>query len=135
MKRTWVALVAFMLSALLLMYTVTRSPSFQKCDAEERKGYADKQQVERFTSLPASADRVVVCTGTFLDSNSGGIQAVSAIVVALFTVILTIVTNRQAKLTKEAFIANNRASVFANTLQPVFEQHQDSLYYCRFRPI
>ena len=54
----------------------------------------------------------VYAIGDFLDAHNGTITALATIVIAAFTAILTIVTNRQARLTKEALVTTERAFVF-----------------------
>jgi hypothetical protein len=63
-----------------------------------------------------------------------GITAGATAAIAAFTIVLVLVTNRQAKLTKEALIVDKRAFVFATGFNPewVIETGQ---YHWRFRPI
>jgi hypothetical protein len=46
-----------------------------------------------------------------------------------------LVTNRQAKLTKEALVADKRAFVFAESLFSYWENGQNGTYNWRFRPV
>lgn len=54
----------------------------------------------------------VSATGEFLDAHNGVITALATIAIAAFTVVLAVVTNRQARLTKEALVTTERAFVF-----------------------
>ena len=76
------------------------------------------------------------CTGTFIDANSGGITALATLVIAAFTATLWLATSRQAKLTREAFVADKRAFVFATGFNQVYEQDQATgLYNWRLKPV
>jgi hypothetical protein len=56
-----------------------------------------------------------------LDSNNGAITALATIVIAAFTGTLYIATNRQVQLTREAFVADKRAFVFASGVFGFYE--------------
>lgn len=76
------------------------------------------------------------CSGAFVNSNSGGITAIATLVIAAFTATLWYATNRQAELTKEAFIADKRAFIFATTFNQIWEQDKATgLYNWRFKPV
>jgi hypothetical protein len=63
----------------------------------------------------------VRCTGEFLDESEGTVTAIATIVIAAFTCTLWIATSQQAQLTREAFIADKRAFVFASGVQAIYE--------------
>jgi hypothetical protein len=64
------------------------------------------------------------------------ITAAATAAIAVFTIVLVAVTNRQAKLTKEALIADKQAFVFAEGIFSNWEVGgQPGLYNWRFRPI
>jgi hypothetical protein len=68
--------------------------------------------------------------------SSEGITAVATAVIAIFTVVLVRVTNRQAKLTKEALIADKQAFVFASGIFGFWEPNKATGNYdWRIRPI
>jgi hypothetical protein len=93
------------------------SAAFQTCASKQAADYSAQLKVE------TPADVVVptfqrwpvafLCTGAFLDENNAAITAVATLIIAMFTVVLTSVTDRQARLTKEALIADKRAFVFS----------------------
>src|SRR5436190_374383 len=119
--------VAFLLATLILfvlaLVFVERvfSPSFQQCinqNNSTKAGTADKE-----TNAPSSTTifNYVRCTGEFLDQSEGTVTAIATIVIAAFTCTLWIATSQQALLTREAFIADKRAFVFASGIQPLYE--------------
>ncbi|HEY7246953.1 MAG TPA: hypothetical protein VH678_24025 [Xanthobacteraceae bacterium] len=65
-----------------------------------------------------------------------GVSAIATAAIAVFTIVLVWVTSRQARLTKEALIADKRAFVFAKNIFPVWElDRQTGEYNWRFRPV
>ena len=96
---------------LVIVQAVRTSPSYQEC-----RGAAD----------------IWRCTGHFIDKNDSIILALAT---ALFTIVLVVVTNRQARLTKEALIADKRSFVFADGIKPEWHLDRGSgQYHWRFRP-
>ena len=78
----------------------------------------------------------ISCSGSFIDANSGGITALATLVIAAFTATLWVATSRQAKLTREAFVADKRAFVFATGFNQTYEQDKATgLYNWRLRPV
>jgi hypothetical protein len=57
----------------------------------------------------------------FLDEYNGAITAAATVFIGVFTAVLARVTGRQARLTKEAFIADKRAFVFASGVTAFYE--------------
>jgi hypothetical protein len=119
-----------LLSVLFVALARGFSPSFKACINHE---------AEQVAKEPALGDTIGVyahCTGVFIDDNNGGITAIATLVIAAFTATLWYATNRQAELTKEAFIADRRAFVFATSFYSAWEEDkQTGLYNWRFRPI
>jgi hypothetical protein len=104
------------------------SRSFNECLDHEGQNAA--------LGFRALASAYVSCTGTFIDANSGGITALATLVIAAFTVTLWLATSRQAKLTREAFVADKRAFLFATTFAQVWEPDKETgLYNWRLKPV
>jgi hypothetical protein len=102
------------------------SPTFQACLGQ----FPPNQE-----SIGATANNYVRCSGIFISDNSNGIAAFAALVVAIFTVFLWAATHRQALLTKEALISNNRAFVFVPTFGQFWEHDPATDHYnWRLRP-
>jgi hypothetical protein len=113
---------------LLLFIALERnfSSSFKACINDERETTADSTTVGVY----------VHCTGNFIADNNGGITALATLVIAAFTATLWFATNRQAELTKEAFIADKRAFIFATGFNSVWEEDKATgQYNWRFRPV
>jgi hypothetical protein len=102
------------------------SPSFEACINHDRETTADSTTLGVY----------VHCTGTFIADNNGAITALATLVIAAFTATLWFATNRQAELTKEAFIADKRAFIFATGFNLAWEQDKATgQYNWRFRPV
>lgn len=52
--------------------------------------------------------------------------ALATVSIAVFTIVLVLVTNRQARLTKEALITNSRAFIFVEDFTPTFVRYHQS---------
>ena len=104
---------------VITILAVGSSPSYQECEADASKQYSTEQKKE--ISSQFSPTVVWTCAGHFIDKNDPVITALATLVIAIFTIVLTIVTNRQAKLTKEALIADKRAFLFAVSFQHFWE--------------
>jgi hypothetical protein len=103
------------------------SPIFQTCVSKP----SDNEQV-----ITKVVGDYIYCSGNFITEHSNGITAFATLIVAAFTVTLWASTNRQALLTKEALIANNRAFVFAPNYSTFWERDpQTSHYNWRLRPM
>jgi hypothetical protein len=86
-------------------------------------------------SLEETGNPYVYCSGKFFGENYGGISAFATVIVAAFTVTLWAATSRQAQLTKDALIANNRAFVFVPSFGQFWERDPNSTRYnWRLRP-
>jgi hypothetical protein len=71
---------------------------------------------------------------SFIDSKN--VTALATVVIAAFTITLWVATSRQAKLTREALIANKRAFVYAVNIFGSFSHDKTTgLYNWRFRPL
>src|SRR5262249_44264813 len=136
--KTQIISFALILVFLLGLFVATErsfSPNFEQCitsyQANNSSGVAEK-------SLPTFRvvfDSYVQCTGTFIDSNANAITAFATIIIAAFTCTLWIATSQQSHLTREVFIADKRAFVFAAGIQPVYELNAAGQYDWRIGPI
>jgi hypothetical protein len=119
--------------ALLLFLALERgfSPSFKACINHEGQKTAEVPD----SGLSAMVDSYVHCSWAAINDNQGGITALATLAIAAFTATLWFATNQQAELTKEAFIADKRAFVFATGFTSIWEEDKaTSLYNWRFKP-
>ena len=56
----------------------------------------------------------------FLDQHGASVTAIGTVAIAAFTIVLALVTNRQARLTKKAFITTAQAFIFLEDFDPRF---------------
>ena len=131
--RSFLIFATTVVSLLLLFVALERvfAPSFKACINHEG------QIVEGHDpGISAMVGVYAHCTGAFIEGNSGGITALATLVIAAFTATLWLATNRQAELTKEAFIADKRAFIFATGFSQAWEEDKATgLYNWRFRPV
>jgi hypothetical protein len=111
------------------------SPIFKDCLAKHQIQDASSPAKENPPGLLSSVSTYIECTGSFIDANNGAITALATIIIAAFTATLWRATTDQAKLTKEALIADKRAFVFAESLFSYWENGQNGMYNWRFRPV
>jgi hypothetical protein len=127
------SVLTFTAATLLLLFAFIASergfaPSFIECLNRDGQSAA--------ASVGTVASAYVSCTGIFVDANSQGITALATLVIAAFTATLWLATSRQARLTREAFVADKRAFVFATGFNQVWEQDKaTNLYVWRLRPV
>jgi hypothetical protein len=126
-KQALLAIVLMILCvAAFIAAERTLSPSFQSCLSQSSTN----------EGILATAGRYIYCSGNFITENSNGITAFAALIVAGFTITLWSATNRQALLTKEALIGNNRAFVFVPSFGQYWERDPaTNRYNWRLRPI
>jgi hypothetical protein len=117
---TIVASIIILLAALYYVESAF-SPVFQNCIAKHKQSDEKTTNENDVASIIAAIDRNIPCSGEFIDAHSGAITALATIVIAAFSVTLWIATSTQAQLTREAFIADKRAFVFASGIQPLYE--------------
>src|ERR1700730_2544039 len=55
--------------------------------------------------------RIIIEVGAFFEAHDGAVTAVATIFIAIFTVVLSIVTNRQARLTRESIKIAQQAMI------------------------
>jgi hypothetical protein len=131
--RAWLGAIALIVGLGLAGAAREQSAAFQAC--------MDKQTVHSGTQQQAKAPSDVavpmfqrwpvafLCTGTFLDENNAAITAVATLIIAVFTIVLTGVTDRQARLTKETLIADKRAFVFSTGCSQFWNLNKESGQY------
>jgi hypothetical protein len=98
---------SLLLAAIVLLGLARNgSSSFQKCISEKTAHQGSETEEKRsshtFMSLVQSAPTAWRCTGVFLDENNPTITALATVAIAAFTIVLAIVTNRQARFTRES---------------------------------
>jgi hypothetical protein len=121
--------VAVAILAVVIFVTAIQIfvPSFQACLS---------QSVLPNTSLGETAKVYVYCSGNFFSENYGGISALATVIIASFTVTLWAATFRQAQLTRDALVANNRAFIFVPGISQFWDEDKTTnLYNWRLRPV
>jgi hypothetical protein len=128
LKQAYLFIAAVVVCAIAFVgIEHTVSLSFQMCIRQDTVGN------ENFSAILSAYIR---CSGKFIAENNGGITAFATLIVAAFTGTLWAATNRQAQLTKDALIANNRAFIFVPGIAQFWERDPGSGdYNWRFRPI
>ena len=110
-----IALLSAILIVLLAVFVFaerTFSSSFQQCIGSQENNEKEP------SVFGITVDNYVRCTGDFVKTYEAAIGALATIMIAAFTGTLWIATSRQAQLTREAFVADKRAFVFASGIQP-----------------
>jgi hypothetical protein len=96
--RVWIVAVGVLLLAL---WTVGGSESFQSCREGDRPDFEDAAFYKTAAVLePAAGDSLEACLGYFLEENAAAITALSVLMTALFTGILSLATVRLWDSTK-----------------------------------
>ena len=127
------SLLMFTAATLLLLFSFIAiergfSLSFNRCLNPEGENAA--------AGFGSAVSSYASCTGTFVDVNSGGITALATLVIAAFTATLWGATSRRARLTREAFVADQRAFVFATSFRQLWESDKTTgLCNWRLRPV
>ncbi len=124
--------IAFMLVTVAVFITAfvlierTFSPNFQQCIATHTDNKNDGTAKKNLSPLGTTVTSYVQCSGDFLAENGEAITALATIIIAAFTCTLWVATSRQAKLTREAFVADKRAFVFASGINALYEHDTNS---------
>jgi hypothetical protein len=123
MLRSATYFLAFIIGFLALFVVGERTSStfFQSCINEQQDTKSDTSTKENPSSHGSVISTYVRCSGEFIDKYSAGITALATVIIAAFTCTLWAATSRQAQLTREAFIADKRAFIFPNGVQPLYE--------------
>jgi len=135
--QRYVGLFAIVFCLAFAFSAREESSVFQKCISQQATQYATHQQVESTSYIPILLIErwpiSMACTGDYLNTNNGAINAVATIVIATFTIILVSVSRQQYALTRETLVADKRAYVFAIGFQQQYEKIGE-LYHWRFKP-
>jgi len=132
-RDSW-SLILFVLLILAVVWAVQGSATFQTCIGQSQESGA-KQPSEQSVSILAVAGAYRDCLGRFVGENDAAITAISTVIIAIFTLVLAGVTDRQARLTKEALVQDRRAFVSAIGFTQYFESDPATgNYNWRFRP-
>ena len=130
-------LVVCLLAGFLAFVAVesTFSPHFQACVAGAQDPYdSNPPEKHRPAFEPRSATALVECSGGYINAYGTAISALGTLVIAAFTGTLWVATSRQAQLTRESLIADQKAFVFASGIHPYWEQDpKTKKYHWRFR--
>jgi hypothetical protein len=134
MLRYWPAFFAVLLIVLVL-WSVGGSQEFQACIGGGQHQATDQSSLQGIAILSGELFLFRDCLGAFVIENNAAITALATLLIAIFTIVLAGVSDRQAKLTKEAFIDDKRAFIFAIELAAFHEPDAASgSYVWRFRP-
>jgi hypothetical protein len=116
-KLIVLVLVAFVAIAAIFIFAERAfSPTFRQCVATHQNGASESP-----SSLKITVNDYVRCSARLVKVYEASIAALGTIIIAAFTGTLWIATSTQARLTREAFIADKRAFVFASGIQPLYE--------------
>jgi len=84
-----------------------------------------------------AASGVAVAMLEFLDKYNGAVTAVATAFIAIFTIVLVLVTGRQARLTtaalnlaRQEFVASHRPRVVLRYIEGPFENEEGRQFYC-----
>jgi hypothetical protein len=117
-----------------IAWTVGASLTFQGCVSKEQN-HADAQSTKDSVAVLSRPEIYRDCLGVFVIEQNPAITALSTFVIAIFTIVLAAVTSRQARLTKEALIADKAAFVFPFGFEQFFDLDAVTGFYnWRFRP-
>jgi hypothetical protein len=133
-RTYWSIGFIFLIAAVFVWATVTSKP-FQQCVSREQQAEsaADNHNIPSLF-IPLGIYRT--CTGRFVIHENAGITALATLIIAIFTVVLVEVSNRQARMTQEALIYDKRASIFPMTFDQQFNKDAATgLYEWRLRPL
>jgi hypothetical protein len=130
-------LFGFLIVCFVTFATAERtfSPVFQQCIDKHDHVKKDGSANDKPASIGSVGVAYVACSGDFVDSHGSGISALATLIIAFFTCTLWVATSTQARLTKEALIADKRAFIFADGFIQNWETGAaPNLYNWRFRP-
>jgi len=111
----------FVLVAAFVFVERSFSPTFKQCVATQEANESGNSPKENQSVFGATVDSYVRCTGDFVNDSGSAITAIATVIIAAFTFTLWIATKTQSELSREAFIADKRAFVFAGGIAPFYE--------------
>lgn len=133
LKSYW-ALILLLIFIAGVWWAIDASDTFQQCISSKQSQANDKTSYEGIAVF-AAPGIYRDCLGSFVVSQNPAITALSTFIIAVFTIVLAGVTNRQARLTKEALIADKAAFVFPVGFGQFWEIDPVTTHYnWRFRP-
>jgi hypothetical protein len=99
----WAVTCTLLFAALALVAADYKESFAVTVPCEQHNKDGDSKSAEKqctaYRSVYFAGDRpIAVSVGTFLDDHNGAVSAVATIFIATFTIVLVIVTNRQARL-------------------------------------
>jgi len=122
--------------AVFLYFERSFSPTFQQCTSGQENSAQTSAAEKQPSFFGTTVDTYVRCTGLFFENNSEAVTALATLIIAIFTFTLWRATSTQARLTREALIADKRAFVFAESFSPLWEPGQVAGYFsARFVPL
>jgi hypothetical protein len=120
--RSYWALILLVILIAGVVWIVDSSTVFRKC-VSSKPDYSNSQIY-------------LDCLSVFVVTQNPAITALSTFIIAVFTIVLAGVTNRQARLTKEALIADKAAFVFPFNFNQVWNRDEATTHYhWRLRPM
>jgi hypothetical protein len=136
-SRGWLWFAAFLVAFLAVFVAVESSfsPAFQDCVRGGENPYnSNPAEQHPPTFKPGSATALVECRGGYINAYGGALGALGTLIIAAFTCTLWIATSRQAELTREALVADQKAFIYANGIHPLWEVDKSTgQYNWRFR--
>lgn len=136
MFRSAAVFLISIIVVLAVFYLTERtfSPVFQGCVQKHEQTDAGAPSKNYVAASIAAINTNVRCSGEFVDVNSNAITALATIIIAAFTATLWSATTRQAKLTKEALVADKRAFISFKGIFGYWEKDEAMQQYnWRFR--
>jgi hypothetical protein len=131
----------YFLASLIILLAIfaggerTSSPFFQSCISEQQNSKSDAATKNQPSGYGTIVTSYVNCSGQFIERHGVGITALATFMIAAFTCTLWLTSSTQAKLTKEALIADKSAFVFPYDFGQYWEFDITSLHYnWRVRP-
>lgn len=126
LRRQAVYFVSLFIVLLAILFIGEKylSSIFQECveqNEKTNKNATSENDQAAYQTILVAVRANTRCSGEFIEAHNGAITALATIIIAAFTGTLWAATNSQAKLTREAFVADKRAFVFASGIQPLYE--------------
>ena len=125
----WVLLAIVAIGAIFVFVERAFSPTIQQCVATHQNNKQTSAADESAFSLKIAMKDYVRCSARLVKVYEFSITALATIIIAAFTGTLWIATSTQARLTREAFIADKRAFVFASGIQSFYEPNVNTGHF------
>ncbi|MGD0335031.1 MAG: hypothetical protein ABSA90_17535 [Xanthobacteraceae bacterium] len=134
-QATYFLALIIVLLAIFVAVERTSSPFFQGCINNQQNANANSAAKDEPSSYGTILASYVACSGRFIEGHGVGITALATFIIAAFTGTLWLATSQQAQLTREAFIADKRAFVFAKGLLSFYEPGNAGQFNWRLAPV